>query len=66
MRLTAKAVKSATGDFHPCLVNRSGRIVWQGTAYGSRLDALAAAESERGARIIRACLARYVPARSRC
>lgn len=51
--IRAEVFESRTGEFHPCLVARRGRCIWQGTAYNERADALAAAEVERTARYIR-------------
>lgn len=51
--VTVEVFRSLTGEFHPALVNRRGRVLWQGSASDTHADALARAETERTARYLR-------------
>lgn len=63
-RFTIEVFHSLTGEFHPCLVNRSGRIVWQGSGCHTRAEALASAQCERTARWLRMGVSPCVEARA--
>lgn len=54
--IVADVFQSVTGELHPVLVNRRGRLLWQGSAEPTRSAARSVAETERTARVIRLLL----------
>lgn len=63
---SSEVFRLSTGEYNGALVNRSGRIIWQGGVHATADEALAEVESQRTALFIRRGLRadRYAEARA--